>query len=126
MTAVKILVTVVLVGLVGVGFYFITASQRDTKKLVGDVYNYQKDPELIRAVEMALSLHAVMSRLTVREEGKDTLPQVRYAIDSVSLVAGNKVEVRYKLIFQFETHTEQREHTKRFRRKSDGSWAATS
>lgn len=125
MNVVKILVAAVVLGLVGVGFYLITASHQETKGPKGDVYDYQKDPELVRAVELALSLHAVMSRLTVREEGKTTLPKVHYTIDSVSLVAGNKVEVRYKLIFQFESHSEQREFAKRFHRKPDGSWAAT-
>ena len=121
--AAMIIFLVVVVAAIGAAFFYVQSHLSDKKKeYAGGVYDYRKDPELVRTVETALSLHAVMLKLT--SEGKDGKPTVRYAIESVSQVKPNLVEVRYRLIVQGKTNSSQQEHKKRFRRTAKGTWSA--
>ncbi len=113
---------VILAALGGAGWYVWSKMESRSRELPGDVYDYRRDKELVQTVQLALSLHAVMSRLTAGDE-KRGRPQVRYAIDSVTEVGPDVVEVRYRLYFQYPTSSEQAEYTKRFRRKRDGTWS---
>lgn len=114
----------VLIAVLGVaGFYAYNHMTTDKRQRAGDVYDYRKDKALIQTVRTALSLEAVMTRLT--SGGKDGItPDVKYGIDTVSRVGPGLVEVQYRLFIQSEYGTTQKSARKRFRRKEDGTWAA--
>lgn len=118
-----IIFLVVVAAAIGAAFFYVQGHLDQKKKeYAGDVYDYRKDPELVRTVELALSLHAVMLKFT--SEGQNGKPTVRYAIESINQVKPNLVEVRYLLIVQGKTSSSQQEHKKRFRRNATGTWSA--
>ncbi|MBW1712856.1 MAG: hypothetical protein JRJ59_06895 [Deltaproteobacteria bacterium] len=123
MQAKVILVLLLLLGLAGAGYYAYTSVERQSEEYAGGVYDYLKDQELVRTVNTALSLEAVMTRLTLGDK-RTGKPEVRYGIDTVSKVGPNEVKVSYRLYIQSTSGTQQTHHSKRFRRKADGTWAA--
>ena len=105
------------------GFYAYNHVSEKESQRAGDVYDYRKDKALIQTVRTALSLEAVMTRLT--SGGKDgATPEVKYGIDTVERVGKGLVEVQYRMFIQSEYGTTQKPGRKRFRRKEDGTWAA--
>ncbi len=115
-------VLILLLALGGAGYYAYSHMEPKKAKKAGDVYDYLKDQALVQTVRTALSLEAVMTRLTSVDQDGVT-PEVKYGIDTVSKVGADLVEVRYRLYIQSTHETKQKAGRKRFRRKSDGTWA---
>ncbi len=118
------LTILVLLTVLGVaGYYAYSHMDKKESEKAGDVYDYRKDKALIQTVRTALSMEAVMTRLT--SGGKDGVtPEVKYGIDTVQRVGPGLIEVQYRLFIQSTHETVQKHGRKRFRRKPDGTWAA--
>ena len=118
-----IAVLVLISALGGAGYYAYSHMEKKEEKRVGDVYDYRKDKALVQTVRTALSLEAVMTRLT--SVGKDGVtPEVKYGIDTVSRIGSGVIEVQYRLFIQSTHGTTQKPGRKKFRRKPSGAWAA--
>ncbi len=117
-----IMFTVVGLGIAAAAFYLVSHTEKRQVARPGGVYDPRRDPELIRVVQTALSLEAVMTRLT-SSDPKRGFPKVKYALEEVSQLSRNMVRVRYRLIIAFPNKKEIKVQVKRFVRRADGSWA---
>lgn len=118
-----ILLAVVGLGIVAAVFYTISVTEKRQEARPGNVYDVREDKELIRVVQTALSLEAVMTRLTTNDPHLGR-PEVKYTLDEVSQIRDNLVEVRYRLLIGYSGEMKQIPKKKRFYKKSDGTWAA--
>jgi len=116
-----VLILILVLG--GAGFYAFSHLEKKEEKRAGGVYDYRKDKALIQTVRTALSMEAVMTRLTAGSKDGVT-PEVKYGIDTVRKITSRLIEVKYRLFIQTTHGTTQKHGKKRFKKQPDGSWSA--
>lgn len=118
-----VVILVISLALGGAGYYVSTKVANKPVKRAANVYDYTKDPDLVRTVNTALSLEAVMTRLVSADESGKR-PDIKYGIDSISNLGNGRIKVNYRQFLSSSKGTRQISKSKIFFRKPNGKWAA--